>query len=189
MTNTYTRFHSQQINSDLSLLSIYLYSPPCRHVSWNLENISDLAITNQDVIFFIYLIILSNFILFEGIFIQQINKRSVSTSIKIVGASRKVREDYAKKATIDDADSSVQSANFVPADFLISGHPANPRLMEAALSLVHGHQVNIDIAYEFSILQTQHSDCHAHPSAYLKDGLQECVSLPQLFESGESQMI
>ena len=97
------------------------------------------------------MIILSNFILFEGIFIQQINKRSVSTSMKIVGASRKVREDYAKKATIDDADSSVQSANFVSADFLISGHPANPRLMEAALSLVHGHQVNIDIAHEFSM--------------------------------------
>ena len=34
---------------------------------------------------------------------------------------------------------------------LISGHLATPRLVEAALSLVHGHQVNIDIAYEFSM--------------------------------------
>ena len=34
---------------------------------------------------------------------------------------------------------------------LISGPPATPRLVEAALSLVHGHQVNIDIAYEFSM--------------------------------------
>ena len=34
---------------------------------------------------------------------------------------------------------------------LVSAHPPTPPLVEAVLSLVHGHHVNIDIAYEFSV--------------------------------------
>ena len=34
---------------------------------------------------------------------------------------------------------------------LVTAHPATPSLAEAVLSLVHGHHVNIDIAYEFSM--------------------------------------
>ena len=34
---------------------------------------------------------------------------------------------------------------------LITAYPATPPLVEAVLSLVHGHHVNIDIAYEFSM--------------------------------------
>ena len=34
---------------------------------------------------------------------------------------------------------------------LIAGHPPSPLLVEAVLSLVHSHHINIDIAYEFSM--------------------------------------
>ena len=34
---------------------------------------------------------------------------------------------------------------------LISGHNPSPMLVESVLSLVHGHHINIDIAYEFSM--------------------------------------